>query len=80
VVLRQVNKLRFGLSIQYDEYLRYYQGSASKVRLRADNGKIIVFPASCLKPFLLHAGIHGRFEITFDGNNRFVSLVRLDDQ
>jgi len=70
-------KISFGLSIKYEDYLSYYQGLASRVRLRADNGQIIVFPASRLKPFLGHNGIHGRFLITFDENNKLVSMERI---
>ncbi len=70
-------RISFGLSIKYEDYLSYYQGMASRVRLRADNGQIIVFPAARLKPFLDHTGVHGRFVITFDTDNKFVSLERL---
>ena len=70
-------KISFGLSVSYDDYLSFYQGIASRVRLRADNGQIIVFPASRLKPFLSHSGVHGRFVITYDENNKFVSLERV---
>ncbi len=72
-----LKRISFGLSVSSEDYLSYYQGVASKVRLRADNGQIIVFPASRLKPFLTHTGVHGRFVITFDENNKFVSLERL---
>jgi hypothetical protein len=72
-----LKKISFGLSINYEDYLSFYQGLASRVRLRADNGQIIVFPASRLKPFLDHTGVHGRFLITYDEHNKFVSLERL---
>ena len=77
--MKKVKKLRFYLSIEYDEYLRYYQGTAGNVRLRADNGQVVVFPANRLQPFIRHEGIKGHFQITFDHNNKFVSLERLGD-
>ena len=74
---QQLRRISFGLSVDYEDYLEYYQGVARNVRLRADNGQIILFPASRLQPFLTHTGVHGRFLITFDEHNKFVSLERL---
>jgi len=77
--LKKVGRIRFHLYIEYDEYLRYYQGTASNVRLQADNGQIVVFPANRLQPFIRHDGIQGYFEMTFDENQKFISLQRLGD-
>lgn len=77
--MAKTGKLRFHLHIEYEEYLRFYQGAAENVRLRAENGQSVVFPANRLQPFVKHNGIHGYFEMTFDKNNKFVSLTCLDD-
>jgi len=72
-----VKKIRFHIHIEYDDFLRYYQGLADKVRLVADNGQVIMFPANRLQPYLTHDGITGHFEMLFDHNNKFVSMRRL---
>lgn len=77
--MSRVKKLRFHLNIPYDEYLLYYQGAASNIRMQADNGQIVVFPANRLQSFVRHDGVKGHFEIRFDQDNRFISLKRLSD-
>ena len=75
----RTRKIRFHINLSYEEYFRYYQGAADSVRLRADNGQVVIFPANRLQPFIQHDGVHGYFEMTFDQNNKFISLVRLGD-
>ena len=68
------NSIRFRLAISAEDYLAYYQGSAKEVVARSDDDKIIRFPASAIRGFVTHDGIFGRFEITFDENNKLVSI------
>ncbi len=70
-------RISFNVNISYQEFLRYYKGEASSVRIKADNGQIIMFPAAKLRPFVDHSGVRGRFVISFDRNNKFVSLERI---
>jgi hypothetical protein len=72
------HNLTFSLSVPADEYLKYYSGSAKLVHVRADNGQTIAFPAEKLLPFVEHAGIFGHFEISFDENNQFIALTKLN--
>lgn len=67
----------FSLSISKDEYLRYYQGSANAVIVRARDGKRVSFPASALRLFVGHDGVSGEFVLTYDDNNRFVDLKKV---
>jgi hypothetical protein len=69
--------LRFTLSISYEDYLRYYQGRARSVSASADDGRRIEFPAEHLRPFVLHDGVRGRFELVFDENNKFIELRKI---
>ena len=73
-----MQRICFSLDISSDRYQAYYQGAARSVQVIADDGRSIRFPASALRPFLDHQGIHGRFEISFDAENRLQSLTRLD--
>ena len=67
----------FRLQISQQQFLRYYQGSASSVQVVSECGKRLHFPAVRLRPFLSHTGINGRFLLTIDNNNRFVNLQQL---
>ncbi|MCW8858908.1 MAG: DUF2835 domain-containing protein [Deltaproteobacteria bacterium] len=67
----------FRLQISQDQFLRHYQGSANSVQVVSECGKKLRFPATRLRPLLMHNGIHGRFCLTVDTNKRFVSLQLL---
>jgi Protein of unknown function (DUF2835) len=69
--------VRFTLGISSSDYLNYYQGKARSISAIADDGRRIEFPAEHLRPFLLHDGIRGNFELVFDDSNKFVSLRKL---
>ncbi|MDX2479674.1 MAG: DUF2835 domain-containing protein [Desulfuromusa sp.] len=67
----------FRLQISQQEFLRYYQGTASSAKVISECGKRLHFPATRLRPFLSHTGINGRFLLTIDSNNRFINLQQL---
>jgi hypothetical protein len=69
--------IRFSLAISTDDYLRFYQGKARNVSAITDDGRRIEFPAEHLRAFVMHDGIHGRFELVFDEMNKFVALQRI---
>lgn len=64
----------FRLQISNERFLRYYQGNANSVVVTAECGKSLRFPAARLRPLLTRNGISGRFRLTVDQNNRFISL------
>ncbi len=70
-------KYYFRLQISQQQYLQYYQGTANAVQVISESGQKIQFPAIRLRSFLTHQGIHGRFCLTLDGQNRFINLQRL---
>ena len=72
-----MHKMTFSLSISADKYQRYYQGAAKSVIVHTDDGRRLKFPASNLIKFVGHDGIHGRFAMTFDENNKIVSLQKI---
>jgi hypothetical protein len=69
--------IEVSLSIPADEYVALYQGSVRDVVARARDGRTVRFPARILQPYVTHQGIHGRFVIQFDANNRFAGISRL---
>jgi hypothetical protein len=65
------------LSISTDEFQRLYEGTVKTVFAHSVDGRSIRFPAGILRPFVLHNGVHGRFQIDFDDEHRFQSIRRL---
>ena len=71
-------KLRFRLAITAQEYLSYYQGSAQVVVARSEQNQTIRFPASAIQQFVTRDGVFGKFEITFDENNKLIGIQSVD--
>lgn len=65
------------LHISRDDYLSFYQGQVQTVVATATDGRTVRFPAGILKHVVGHEGIHGTFKITFDSNNKFSGITRL---
>ena len=65
------------LKISQEELLRYYQGTVTEVLAHDVNGVKIQFPISILRPYILHGGISGYFEIRFDRSNKFIDIKRV---
>jgi len=69
--------LRFRLNISREESLRYYQGTATSVVVRAENGQRLQFPAEHIRQFIDQKGVQGIFSISFDNDNKLVGLKRI---
>jgi hypothetical protein len=72
------SSIRFRLAISAEDYLAYYQGSAQVVVARSEDNKTVRFPASAIRRFVTYDGIFGDFEITFDENNKLISIQSID--
>lgn len=72
------SSIRFRLAISAEEYLAYYRGSAQVVVVRSDDNKIVRFPASAIRKFVTRDGVSGRFEITFDENNKLIEIQLIE--
>ncbi len=66
----------FSLNLSAAEYLRYYQGTAGRVLVRAHDGRSLSIPAARLRPFVSTEGVKGQFRATVDQDQRLVSLER----
>jgi len=75
--MQKVNRIAFSLSIDREQWLRFYAGRASFVHVVTESGKSLRLPASALRPFILHNGVHGRFEINYDQRYKLLSVDRL---
>ncbi len=72
-----MNSIQFQLNLSKEEYIRYYQGSARFVLVRAHDGRTVKFPASLLRQFVTRDGVRGQFELRFDERNKLRSLRKL---
>jgi hypothetical protein len=66
------------LDISPEQFLAWYEGTARSVLARTQSGQTVQFPASVLQRFVSTEGIRGRFLLTYDEKNRFVSIARLN--
>ncbi len=57
--------------------MRYYRGEALAVFVVSDNGQSLQFPASHIRRFIDQHGINGRFQISFDANNKLKAIERI---
>ncbi|MDH5396342.1 MAG: DUF2835 domain-containing protein [Gammaproteobacteria bacterium] len=67
----------FNLHLTAEEYLYFYEGVAKAIRVRSKCGKTIQFPAEKMRQFVLKDGIHGRFVMKLDANNKFLSVTKV---
>ena len=65
------------LQIYSESMLKVYDGRAQAVEARAEDGRIVRFPANILRPFVLKDGVRGRFWLEFDSEHRYVGIRRL---
>jgi cell wall assembly regulator SMI1 len=72
-----MKELTFVLHITPDQYHAYYQGAAKTITVTTEDGLSLKFPASAMQKFFVHDGIHGRFKISFDQNNKLQGVTRL---
>jgi len=70
-------ELRFRMSISLQEASRYYEGRAQSVKVLAENGQTIRFPAQHIRPFIDQQGVHGYFSISFDDNHKLLAINKL---
>ncbi len=69
--------IRFHLNIGYEQFLAVYQGVSKTVRTKADDGRIIEFPAGNVQSFLTKEGIQGYFEMELSNQHKFIAVKKL---
>ncbi len=70
--------LRFRLRIPPEELEQFYRGDVQMVRAMSDTGLRVAFNARHLRPFVTMRGVHGRFVMELDEENRMLSLRQLE--
>ena len=71
--------VRFRLRISTEKLEQFYRGDARMVRALSDTGLRIAFQAKHLRPFVTMRGVHGRFVMELDEDNKMLSLRKLPE-
>ena len=74
-----MQEIRFRLNLTPAEFLAFYQGAAREVVTPSLDRRTLRFPASVLRPHVLHHGVRGVFALRYDDTNKFTGLVRIAD-
>ena len=72
-----MREFELNLVISAEKMLSYYQGSAQQVLAKDIQGVSLAFPAQALRPFVTKDGIHGRFRLRVDDNNKLIELQKI---
>lgn len=65
------------LSVSPELCQSYYQGLVKQVVARTIDGRSVRFPANILQKVITRDGIHGRFEIRFSDEGKFLAIEQL---
>lgn len=57
----------------------YYRERLENIVVTSEQGLRVQLPLRRLAPFITQVGIRGRFLLTLDSNNRFVSLQKINN-
>ena len=72
------SEFRFSMNLSRQKYLQYYAGETKSVQVQSDEGLMIRFPASALKPWVTHQGVSGTFIIKYDKNHKLIELKKVE--
>lgn len=72
-----MHSITVSLNISSDEYLKAYQGAGKNVFAKDLEGRNVRFPASILRPFVTHSGVHGVFQIEFGETGKFSQIRKV---
>jgi hypothetical protein len=67
----------FSLRVSYDDFLPYYQGTASKVLVKDVQGRELLINGRYFRPFVNSLGVNGKFKLSLDSQGNFVSLEQV---
>lgn len=74
-----MSEYRFRLAISAEKYLAYYEGAVKQVVVTLANGQTLQFPADNLRPFVTREGVHGKFVLRVDDQNKLQAIERVTD-
>ncbi len=72
-----MRSFEFSLALSAARTETIYRGHARYIVVESDDGPRLQLPAANFRAWVDADGIHGRFRVCIDGDNRIVSLQRL---
>ncbi|MBB1267939.1 DUF2835 domain-containing protein [Shewanella sp. SR44-3] len=67
----------FSLRVSYDDFLPYYQGTASKVLVKDSQGRELLINGRYFRPFVNSLGVNGHFKLCLDNQGNFLALEQV---
>lgn len=67
----------FSLDLPAHQIEKIYQGNARYILVESDEGLTLQLPATNFRDYVADDGIHGRFVVRIDDDNRIKSLRRV---
>ena len=72
-----MRQFEFSLALSAQKTETIYQGRAGYILVESEEGLKLQLPASNFREFVGSDGIHGRFRVDIDADNRIKHLQRL---
>jgi len=66
------------VNLTSEQVKQYYLGKKTRIQVYSDDGRSISVPYDILLKFVSHQGIYGRFEIIYNDEGKFISIVRVN--
>lgn len=75
--MNELNEYELSISATYAECERLYLTGNNTVVVKATNGLSVQLPTKNLRPFVTPDGIHGRFKLIVNKQNKIQSLTKI---
>jgi len=72
-----MSSFRFTMVLPAREVEGIYQGRARYILVKSDEGLKLQLPAANFRRFVTANGIHGRFSVSIDADNKIQELTKL---
>lgn len=72
-----MRRFYFSLAVSAEKTRSIYRGQARYVLAESDDGVKLQLPAANFREFVDSEGIHGRFCVRIDADNRILELARV---
>lgn len=72
-----MRQFEFSLALPANKIQAIYQGQARYILVESDDGLKLQLPAANFRGFVTEDGIHGRFSVTIDNDNKIQALHRI---
>ena len=72
-----MRQFEFNLALSAEKVASIYQGQARYILAESDDGLKLQLPAANFRSFVTDDGIHGRFAVNIDADNKIQALRKI---